>query len=849
MTFTIGIDMRGYARKPQKAEIAGISMRVAQNMQERELEELADMIGNKGHAFLPALMNGGRKRENFQSMQWFVLDFDEGACFNEIFHRSAENGLDISFAYHTFSSDEKKERFRIVYIHEVPVADRQTAEMMLDMMLRVFPEADGSCRDVSRMFFGGKGIIYMDVKARFDLVDLKNAFIRAADAGENLRRNIKAFAKKHGVQVTNGQLVMGRLSDSALFDGKWFSSNTIYIGENRNPSFFVVRYSSLQPVKTCLPKKQQIDIKCAEGCRLLCDFAEGRELGHDAKFALATNFQYLHGGKKFFLEKIGDTYGAEKYEKWKRDYKYMRGYMPKKCSPDFCMYYESCDHAGTILETLLLDRKIRRIGEMHFYSLEEAYQTLLDNLQAAFSSECAGMHLIRAQTAMGKTRAYAELVRRNQNARFLIACPTNKLKEEVACTLKSMDEKCFVTPSIQGNPMVSDETADLISAYHESGMHNMGRKVLKEYLEEIPEECTAQREEIQRIIKGLDGIRDERIIVTTHAFLLQMPEDFLKRHTVIIDEDILQLQIFAGICEVSITALERAAQSNVRGIADLAEEVMRTPAGEYRKIKAHPYGRRFTEEELENMGAAGEGNLNDLLSAGSYVRQIKDGRESVIYFCPRKLPGQKYILLSATLNEGIYQAYFRDVMPVIPYPEKKAAYKGRLKQYTYHSLGRKDLQKKMDVFAAAERCLNQKNPQLITFKVLGRRNDYDIHFGNSAGTNALEGKDIAIIGTPYKNEESYKLAACYLGADVNQQQDAAPKRRRVQYKGYEFLITTYKQELLREVQLYSIESELEQCIGRARLLRQDCTVYLFSAFPCEQAEISIRDYLKTDVSD
>ena len=56
-----------------------------------------------------------------------------------------------------------------------------------------------------------------------------------------------------------------------------------------------------------------------------------------------------------------------------------------------------------------------------------------------------------------------------------------------------------------------------------------------------------------------------------------------------------------------------------------------------------------------------------------------------------------------------------------------------------------------------------------------------------------------------------------------------------------------RKELLRTVQLYSIESELEQCIGRARMLRRDCTIWLFSAFPCEQAEISIQDYLKTDI--
>lgn len=571
------------------------------------------------------------------------------------------------------------------------------------------------------------------------------------------------------------------------------------------------------------------------------------ELGHDAKFAIADNLQYLHGGKKFFLEKIRDTGGVEKYEKWKRDFKYMAGYIPKKCSADFCVYYETCDHAGTMLQTLCLDRKINRIGETKFYSLEEAYQTLTGNLQAAFASDCEGIHLIRAQTAMGKTRAYVEMVCRYSRTRFIIACPTNKLKEEVARTLELSGEECFVTPSVQGNSMVPEETSRMISGYHESGLHNMDRKVLKEYLEEIPEEYIAQKEEVQRIIKGLDGMQNERVIVTTHAFLLQMPEEFMKRYTVIIDEDILQLQIFTRTCEVSITALQKAAQSTRGWIADIAEEILQSPAGEYRKIKPQPYGRRFSEQELEDMGAAGEGNLNDLLLAGSYVHKIENGQESVVYFCPQKLPKQKYILLSATLNEDIYRAYFKGVMRVIAYPEKKAAYTGRLKQFTYHSLGRNDLQEKMEAFDIAKLCLEQENPQIITFKDKGKRNAYDLHFGNAAGTNVLEGRDLAIIGTPYKREEAYKLPACYLGADVNQKEDAVPKRRRVQYKGYDFLITTYKQELLRTVQLYSIESELEQCIGRARLLRKDCTVWLFSAFPCEQAEISIQDYLKTDI--
>ena len=47
----------------------------------------------------------------------------------------------------------------------------------------------------------------------------------------------------------------------------------------------------------------------------------------------------------------------------------------------------------------------------------------------------------------------------------------------------------------------------------------------------------------------------------------------------------------------------------------------------------------------------------------------------------------------------------------------------------------------------------------------------------------------------------------------------------------------FADENLRLVQFWMIESELEQAIGRARLLRHDCTVHLFSNFPLKQAEM------------
>jgi hypothetical protein len=382
----------------------------------------------------------------------------------------------------------------------------------------------------------------------------------------------------------------------------------------------------------------------------------------------------------------------------------------------------------------------------------------------------------------------------------------------------------------------------------------MTAKIVAEYYKEVKGDPgrKAVAEECERVLKGMAAIQDERVIVTTHAYLLQMPEAFLKKYTVIIDEDILQLQAFNRMNSISLECLHELAGMGFPIYSGLASELADSKEGEYRRLRAAGISEPLSEDQLEVMECFGaDDNINDLVHAGSYVR-MKDretGRDSVKYFCPLKLPPMKYIILSATLNHDVYREYFRGKMDVHCYQEKKAAYKGRLLQYTYHSLGRKDLSGKLQVFSYAREIAKEQNLEIITFKMfedredIGRLNSAGIHFGNSTGLNSLGGKDLAVVGTPFGVDENYKLIACYLGADVNQKEDRRPHFRRVEYNGCSFLMTTYKDPLLQKVQLYSLESELEQCVGRARLLRNDCNAFVFSAFPCEQAELHTRDYL------
>lgn len=98
-----------------------------------------------------------------------------------------------------------------------------------------------------------------------------------------------------------------------------------------------------------------------------------------------------------------------------------------------------------------------------------------------------------------------------------------------------------------------------------------------------------------------------------------------------------------------------------------------------------------------------------------------------------------------------------------------------------------------------------------------------------------------VIGTPHSTEFVYKLIGLHLGIGIEGETLSV---RRIQYKEHEFNFMTYKNVELRRLQTFFIGKELEQCIGRARLLRNDCTVLVFSNFPCEQAELIQDDYLK-----
>ena len=108
-------------------------------------------------------------------------------------------------------------------------------------------------------------------------------------------------------------------------------------------------------------------------------------------------------------------------------------------------------------------------------------------------------------------------------------------------------------------------------------------------------------------------------------------------------------------------------------------------------------------------------------------------------------------------------------------------------------------------------------------------------FGAIRGLDSLKGQDIVVIGTPHVNQARYLLLAAALDL-FHADGPVEMKYQMIEYNGFRFWFQTFEDENLRKIQLAHIESQLVQAVGRARILRKDCTVTVLSNYPLVGAE-------------
>jgi len=870
----ISLDSVIYKSKPTGGDIGKINNRIAKGKATLKtpdgIKEFAERVGKHGATFCPATFSDGlRKKANFEQTQLLALDFDNGISFDKVKERAEKYDLPILFAYDTFSSMDN-DRFRVVFLNDTPIENAKAAEMVSDALLTMFPEADKSCGDISKMYFGGKELLHYDES--LPEVNIESIFRNMtiflydmdAPAHTHYKNKIKQFASKNKIALTQKGLLDVSIAENPPEEenGKISPSSIIIpkrmLGENLPNRYYIINHienytnissGSRKTPKNHAPYRSSTLEGAASICRLLREFGNGsRKLHHNELFGLATNIIQIETGAAWFCDVLSsNSYfedNTEKYDKWKKDLRFMiqNDYREQNCE-GFCPYKSQCRHGKNILSTTNPKTHTRIAGYTEEYvSLKEAEEDLDQALEMAIEADDNGVYVIKAQTAAGKTRAFIDRIK-GSSGRFLIAVSSNDLKHEILERVKEQGMDMIESPSLK-ELNLPDEVESRIDHLYDTGRH---RKVIPYIKKVISEDDPYSADILSSYLKELDEFKDSSChAVTTHKKLLYMDEKTQKKYdTVLIDEDIILKGIVSEKVEIPCSELMKVYKTLPHN-SELAKKIKmareRAKEQSYFQLPSIEF-----DDEYEGISNAidipsfckAEYFYCNKISEADNIKEKWLFGDSLIFYKPISLKKNiKYIIVSATADEFVYKSFFGEGR-VKFYECKRAENEGALYQDVSKSLSRSCIRKDPGVLSRIKTLTGFEHS--ITFKEFVDNINADMSYGNTEGRDHLKGQDIVVIGTPHYPEWMYKLFAFTFGLDVNL--DEPIKRNRpVVHNGYRFRFTTFDDEGLRKIQFWMIESELEQAVGRARLLRCKCDVILFSNFPLRQAVIKGYEY-------
>lgn len=168
--FKIHIDKIGYNEKPKKkAREIKPRLQKPSTVVEVSLKELIEKL-QEGKTVSPAVMKG-TKAEDFIEQQVFMVDIDNKKTdipiltVEEAISICEKNCLPLAFYYFSFSHTEKIPKFRLIFVMNEVIKDPILRLMIMQRLIELFEQADTSCRNADRFFFGtNKEAVICDLK-------------------------------------------------------------------------------------------------------------------------------------------------------------------------------------------------------------------------------------------------------------------------------------------------------------------------------------------------------------------------------------------------------------------------------------------------------------------------------------------------------------------------------------------------------------------------------------------------------------------------------------------------------------------------------------------------------------
>ena len=152
-----------------------------------------------------------------------------------------------------------------------------------------------------------------------------------------------------------------------------------------------------------------------------------------------------------------------------------------------------------------------------YYPLEEVQEDTYHAIHEAFQASGRDIWIIKSMTSVGKTTSYLKLMRENPMDRFLIAAPTNLLKDEIYTKAGKMGIEARKTPSLE---QIRDEIPDSIWKHieklYKGGQYSQVHPYIYETLKKKSIPCLLEYMEEREALKNWNGS-----VITTHRYLLR----------------------------------------------------------------------------------------------------------------------------------------------------------------------------------------------------------------------------------------------------------------------------------------------------------------------------------------
>ena len=882
--------------KPSNKVIGIIQNKICseENVKEIDFNAFVDLVGNNGAIWKSSLMEGGAKNINFKCAYVLSLDFDEGLSIKDFLENATDLGLAPTFIYETFSSTKEFNRFRAIWKLNEIIDNPQLKNALQLMLMEVFDDCDKNCKDLSRLWVGGKNVAFYNPMNTLNIENLRNATINSINmnsTNDNNARNIKSFCKKIGINIYNKHPFI--IKNDLKIDGFWAKPNNISyyeMPENRQKWGLIVydnflfsfndnfdvdknknKSTKIQAIKTDKTKVIKIDFENLKSkCTLFNDFINGKKLEHKEIQHLSFNLYESKG----YSTLLKDTLVNNKYNNWQNKYHTYTSainynYSPTRCS-NYCKYYSECNVLNIKEKYYQKESTVKKIEDIPTITLEEMQKQMdMIPLQINQLNDNTVM-FIKTVTGSGKTEMITNMNLNN----MLIGVSNHQLGQELYSRITQKQPNLDLLYVKALNTVnLPIKLKEEIEGYYNLGLNNMVQDVIFDEISSINEliksdinyEIPSYYKDLKKYIDDLKAIPNANSLLFTHH-RISYGVNNNKVDTIILDEDFLKTfvkyntfkigdlkEIIDLLFRFKASTEENVCYTEIYNILDNFYCVLDDNIGNY----------------IENPLVQEQKHLTKLLTSflkwcinKDYIKTINTNIFNIFSVEAIKLHEnkdyistisgssiielgkfKKVVILSATLDENIHIPFINKYLPsynVEFINIDNVKLKGKIYCKCSYAWSRQALKnttsksiKALDKILDDDRFTNVitfKDDELI--KLEGTDKIKIAHFGACEGLDKYKGQNLGVIGTPHTN--SNLIEGYYFLLTNKNPISKFWKVKRVKKYGFEFDLNTYENEtdiFLTNIQLYFCYSELIQAIGRARALRFDCKVFVFSALP------------------